>query len=70
MSTNTQRIAAELLACADALRAARTQLCRLVHEGHPLVQGQPETGLVLVAGRDVIDGLEALAGRLGETGQH
>jgi hypothetical protein len=67
MSTNDQRIASELLAVADALRQVRSQLCRLVAEAHPAVTGRPETSVAVVAGLDVIDALEALAGRLRET---
>jgi hypothetical protein len=58
------RIAAEMLAVADALRQARAQLCRLVHEGRTAVRGQPATRTVAVEGLDVAAALETLAQRL------
>jgi hypothetical protein len=66
MNVNDQRLANEMSAVADGLRQVRSQLCRLVAEAHPAVTGRPETSVAVVAGLDVIDALEALAGRLRE----
>ncbi len=69
MTTTDNRLAAELLATADALRQVRGQLVRLGFEAHPAVAGTPEARLVLVEGLDVAAALETLAGRLGEGGR-
>jgi hypothetical protein len=68
MNTPTgQRLAAELLATADALRQCRAAVARLVHADHGALAGQHATRTLLVEGLDVADALEVLAARLGET---
>ncbi len=58
------RLAAEMLAVADALRTIRGSLARAVHTDHPAVTGRPEVRTVLVEGLDVAAALEALAQRI------
>jgi hypothetical protein len=55
------RLAREWLACADALRTARSQLYRLVAAGEPSVLGKSETVVTLCDGLAVATALEILA---------
>lgn len=59
------RIAAEWLAVADALRQVRQQLCRLLHASHPVATHREAT-TVLVSGLDAAMALETLAQHLVE----
>jgi hypothetical protein len=62
--TELDRLSAEWLAAADALRMCRTQLYRLVAIGDPAILGQLDTSVVLCGGLDVAQALESLAARI------
>jgi hypothetical protein len=62
MPQTTERLAAELLAVGDALRTARVQISRLVHEGNALASWNA-VRTVMVEGLDVAAALEELAQR-------
>jgi hypothetical protein len=59
-----ERIAREWLACADALRQARSQIYRLIAAGELAVLGRTETATVLCDGLNVAVALEVLAQRI------
>jgi hypothetical protein len=59
--TEEQRLAAEWLACADALRTSRAQLYRAIAAGSPAIVGNPQTSIALCDGLNVAIALEQLA---------
>jgi len=64
--SDTARLAAEMLATADALRTVRSAACRLLLTDSPGPAAAPDVRIVCCEGLDVANALEHLAQLLGE----
>jgi hypothetical protein len=67
MPREHQRLAAEWLACADALRTCRAQLYRCLAAGETAITFNPQTTIALCDGLDVAIALEQLAEAIAPT---